>query len=123
MQVYVAAIDGAACGMPLPAKHLGGDQYEFLENDEFDPDDRSTLLEFLPRDIARCSRVDGRLTATELVSSPRPDREYWTVLYRVVAGTPPSREDVSFDVLARIRRELSEEGCWHYPQIRLWATG
>jgi hypothetical protein len=104
--------------MPLPAKHLRENTYEMLHNDEFDPNDRSTLLEFLPGDVVRCAPIEGQLTAIELVSSERLDREYWATLYRLVAHG--MGEGVSTHVRERIELEVRQALCWHYPQVVQW---
>jgi hypothetical protein len=119
-KVYVRAIEGIPFGLPLPVRHLDGDKYLILDTNEFDPDDSSCLLEFLPGDIVR---VKGEY-AVEMISTTAKDREYWALLFRIAWGEDSSaivRHQADYtNAIARITHEVDESVRWHYPAVREW---
>src|SRR4051794_5247098 len=70
--VYVRLIDGSTCLAPVPARQESDHTYLLLPNSDFDPNDSSTLFEFLPGDRIR---VESGV-AVELLSSSFEDRDY-----------------------------------------------
>jgi hypothetical protein len=121
LKIYVRMIEGIKCKVPVDAKEIAPGKLQLLDCDEFDPEDSSLLLEFLPGDIVR--EKEG--IATELINSPETEqRIYWRLLFEVVDQEAPSDTTSSsphFDqVVLRIRGEIESGERWHYPAVREW---
>lgn len=116
--VWVRMIEGTWCWVPVPAVRVQDEQHLLLPTDLFDPDDSSTLLEYLPGDLVRLSTE--RL-ATSGVMPNTPERAYWAVLFDVV-GEQPLRiaEEQVRVVRARLASEVERNSIWHYPAVRDW---
>ena len=50
-KVYVHLIDGGDTWAPINAKHIIGNRFEIMEDEEYDSLDSSILFEFYPGDI------------------------------------------------------------------------
>lgn len=113
--LYVRMVDGTSCFAPLPAKQNPDGTFHMLDNDEFHPDDASTVLEFIPGDdvevAVRTFDREGRrdFLAIKLVRSSAPDRDYCAVLFYVSEGEAvPDIGDIRLnDVATRVREETT----------------
>ena len=130
--VYVRFVDGTVGMVPLAVRENEDGTVTLLANAEFDPEDSSTLFEFLPGDAVRTKSTavlaDGKpesvRVATELVRSSAHDRGYWYVLFSV-ASEEQTHLDLPADQLHAIARricaETDSETRWHYPNVVAWA--
>jgi hypothetical protein len=121
VKIYVRMIEGTDCSVPVNAKEVAAGQYEISECGEFDPEDTSQLLEYLPGDIVRVE--DGKAVA--LVNSPETEeRAYWRFLFEATAERSPTAVDTSSPhfaaVVTRVKGEIEEGTRWHYPSVRDW---
>ena len=130
--VYVRLVEGTEVMVPVAARENEDGTVSLLANAEFDPEDSSTLFEFLPGDEVRAKSatllVDGKpesvRVASELVRSSAQDREYWHVLFSVAFGAQthlalPTHQ--LHAVAQRIRAETDSGRRWHYPSVVAWA--
>jgi hypothetical protein len=128
-KVYVRMVEGTNFRAPAPARKDPDGTFQLLDNEEFDPEDTSTLLEFLPGDVVRATTqtfnedLGPRLVATDLVRSSLEDGDYWRVLFYVIMdeSVPALSGDKLRDIEARVRRESETGTRWHYPRVIEWA--
>jgi hypothetical protein len=91
-KIYVHLIDGTDVWVPVEAKEIGEDQYEILDNVEYDDLDTSELFEFFPGDIVKLGQrtfSEGKTgaVARDLVkASSRTDRKYWEFMFLATEG-------------------------------------
>ena len=94
-QIYVRFVEGTTGMAPVAAVRTSDGTFRLLENNDFDPEDCSTLFEYLPGDEVRATsetvdahgRPESILVARELVQSSARDREYWHILFSVAFGS------------------------------------
>jgi hypothetical protein len=105
--IYVRLIEGVSVLVPVKAKPLGGETYLITENDLLDlENDATSIWEFFPGDVVRCT-VEGNLVAAkELLESDFANRQLYTLLFRIVEsiGKLSQKEKIEF-------REAIEELC------------
>jgi len=128
-RLYVRMIEGSDCFVPTNARRNADGTFHLLDSREFDPEDTSLLLEFLPGDDVRADprkfrdKPEPVLVATELVRSSFEDRDYWRVLFTVTArqSAPALSVDRLRAIASRIRFEIETGMRWHYPRVVEWA--
>lgn len=131
--LHVRLIEGSTCLAPVVARENLDGTFRLQENPDFDPEDTSTLFEFLPGDDVRAesctletiqgAKVSG-LLAKELVRSSADDRGYWTVLFAIAwgdGGVEGLDADSLSSIARRIRLEIDAGTRWHYPAVVEWA--
>lgn len=119
-QVIVHMIDGTDCWIHVPAERMSDNKFLLLPHNEFDPEDTSQLLEYLPGDTVRLGE-DGEIVAARLSSDP--ERAYWALLYDVVAGKQIRATAAQQAMIRkRLNDEISHETRWHYPPVKEWAS-
>ena len=119
--ICVTMIEGSVCMVEVKAKKVAAGQYEITECPEFDAEDTSLLLEYLPGDVVQVERD----TAIALLSTQQTEeRAYWRFLFEVTdKGAPVLMNTTSphFEaVVSRIREEIKQGSRWHYPAVRDW---
>jgi hypothetical protein len=129
--LHVRLIEGSICIAPVAARENLDGTFRIQENPDFDPEDTSTLFEFLPGDDVRAERCalktfqGGKvLVAKELVRSSVDDRDCWTVLFAIAwgdAGVEGLDTGSLSSIARRIRSEIDAGTRWHYPAVVEWA--
>ena len=125
-KLYVRMVDGTTCYSPQPANQNPDGTYRLLDNDEFDPKDTSTLLEFIPGDDVRAVGTTLQdagpvLLANELVRSRIPDRDYWAVVFALAwDDTVPALGPDRLEAVATRLADEIQGGTWHYPVVVKW---
>lgn len=91
--VYVALIEATKFFIPVDAKEIGENRFLIVKNVQFDPEDNSSVFQFLPGDTVLCklqTREDFKgekkqiLVADSLVSSTYPDRDLYMLKFLIV---------------------------------------
>jgi hypothetical protein len=128
-ELYVRMVDAILCYTPVAAREHDDGTFHIIDSVDFDPEDTSTLLEFLPGDDVRATarnlgeRFGLRLVATELVRTSVEERDYWRVLFLVALGEGPT--GLSVDRIHAIAKRVKQESAsglrWHYPSVVDWA--
>jgi len=120
---------------PFPARKNEDGTVTILANDDFDPEDSSTLFEFLPGDEVRTksmtlptgsAKPKSIRVATDLTRWSARDREYWYVLFSAAMGEHTHLDfpiDQLLAIARRIRSETESGTRWHYPGVVAWAQG
>lgn len=131
--LHVRLIDGTDCFVAVESCANSDGTFLISANPEFDPEDTSTVPEFLPGDTVRAETrapfTHGQapvLIATELVRTSADDRDYWSVLFALAsgaAGLPALRADRLAAIAARVLAEVASGSRWHYPSVVNWANG
>ncbi len=92
--IYVELIEGVETLLPVKARKLRQAEnedyavYEIMENREFDPEDYTSVWEFLPGDTVLVKENYDKngpyLRAVERISAKHPDRSFYQFLYDLV---------------------------------------
>jgi len=131
--LYVRLIDGTDCYVPVESRANPDGTILVTANPEFDPEDTSTLPEFLPGDTVR-AEIRAPFTpvqtpvliAAQLVHTSADDRDYWSVLFALASGTdtlPAVPADRLTAIATRVLAEVESGARWHYPSVVSWAKG
>ena len=123
--IYVRAIDGTPCLIPLRAQKLHDNEYLILDTIECNPDDTSLLFEFLPGDTVKTENKNienqGNVTiAVAMLKTIVPNRKYWEILYRTVTNKQVSQTEIdhSYQVaMQQIVQEVNQCSRYHYPEV------
>ncbi len=118
MEAYIRMWDGIEVWVPHQVHEIAAGEYRILDSDIFGPKATTCLLQFVPGDIVRLVTRLGHHYATELVSSSRTDREYWSLLYGIVIGEPPPNP--SRETVERVVSEVETGSPWHHPFVASW---
>ena len=128
-KLYVRMLEAIPFFAPAPARKNPDGTFQLLDNENFDREDTTTLLEYLPGDVVRATTqtfnedLGPRLVAADLVRSSLEDGDYWRVLFYVVMDErlPALSVDKLRDIAARVRHESESGTRWHYPRVIEWA--
>jgi hypothetical protein len=136
--IYVALIEGMKSFVPVEAKDLGSDVFLIVSSKLYDPDDDSSLFQFIPGDKVRC-KIDLKkdhqgneekvFVADSLVSSKIPGRNVQTLKFVIADQNgvlrPSQVEQFSDEIKALkaeiIKRKDNKETPFH-PAIVRWAA-
>ena len=93
--IHVEMIDGTTCWVPSKAKLVGDNRYLILENEYFDENDTSMLLQFIPGDTVTVvehvfsENKKGLFAKTLLQSSSSPRKRLFEFLFNATKQTLP----------------------------------
>ena len=83
--IYIRLLEGPETWVPMPAVSHGDNIFEIKENQYLDlEEDISSIWEFFPGDIVKCTNRDGDLVASELLRSTFPDRKVYQLIFLIV---------------------------------------
>jgi|SRR6478735_1641845 len=124
-KIYVHLIDGTDVWVLLNARQTQANQFEILENGEYDKVESNELFEFFPGDVVELEeRVlsDGsnKQVATRLISKGQwPDRKFNEFKYKAALSKlridKPTAE-FFYEEIERVKKEFSA-GQTFYPTI------
>ena len=134
--VYVELIEAVRVYVLAEVEKKGENLFLIVKNDQFDPEDNSSLFKFLPGDTVFCKlqireNVSGKmqeiLVADSLVSSIHPDRNLFALKFLIVdkEGDLTDEQIIYFqDDINRLKKEIaihrnSGEKSFH-PAILRW---
>ncbi|HLR38293.1 MAG TPA: hypothetical protein VK084_09615 [Chitinophagaceae bacterium] len=96
--IYIRMLEGVETFIPVKAKHLKGDLFEIINNEDLDLDleeDATSIYEFFPGDTVKCEiqsnyflpiqgKVETFLLASKLISSTFIDRKLYELIFLIV---------------------------------------
>jgi hypothetical protein len=135
--IYVALIEGIKSYVAVEAKELERGLYLIVNSKLFDPDDNTTLFQFIPGDTVSCkvefkkdynNNEEQVLVANSLVASDVPNRGLYMLKFLIAdqAGVLTANQVELFsNELKMLKEELlknkdNEENLYH-PSILRWS--
>jgi hypothetical protein len=123
-KIYIHLIDGTEAWIPVDAEQLRDNLFSIKPFDEFDPEDTTSIPQFIPGDVVTRKRTerngDTVWTADQLVErSDNTSKKYFEFLYRTVTGDKlkDDAEKILYNKeIIRTKNEI-KEGKFHYPAI------
>lgn len=84
--IYVKLLDGTEALAPCRAVLLQKNIFRITDIESFDPEDPTTIWEFLPNDVVECEPYNDYLLATRLVESNFPNRRIYELIFKIVTN-------------------------------------
>lgn len=83
--IYIRLLEGTETLVPVTAISLDDNLFKIKENKYLDlKEDISSIWEFFPTDVVKCTKRDGNFVAFELVESTFSDRKIYQLIFLIV---------------------------------------
>ena len=118
-------IDGTETWVPINAKLINNDQFEIIENPEFNDLDTNELYEFLPGDIVELENhafqngTSGKVAKKQISKGHWSDRNYMDFKFKATLGLlniDKKTAQIYQKEIERVKKEKST-GQFFYPLI------